>query len=596
VGRRLEGAEVRVDRLSGAPGILTAITNGSGDFLLSGLSPGLYVLTASKDGYASATSKLNTLLQSSIALTLPPLLGEMRPGGLEAQALPDSSWALRQPKRDLLREQRAALAPVEEETMPASDVGARLDGELQHWIALGGGADAEQRTSRLDLGTRFNSPASDTLQVSALLGDRHGPRLSGAAGRADGFEQETHGYGARWERDLGGAGAMDVQFGFRSVEVQADDASAAEDASPRGLPSSAENQMWQATGRYRREISDRRHMELGVRARRLQLDTPGALAVSVLDDAGGVPFSEADSGWALDLSGREQMALRGPLSLDYGFNYHRRAEEFGLDGVSDAFIPEAGVTIASPNGPRWSAAISLALDRPQERSFESEQQAAADSDQGLLSRVGYRLGMQYPLQRLGLSLGVNATYHPYAYAPLSESDSPLAIQTPLARSLMLSEGNAESLEFGVSLEKRFRKLVAALGSQMGQVEGYMVTGYFDEIPIQQVSYNLVRYMVASARGYRPDLGTLVHLDYQRFLNNPEQDFDPSGLAYLHERLNLGLEQELPFVDLWNARWRALVALQSLHTDALRGDDLVPLRAAGVRESERRLSGGIAIRF
>jgi len=106
----------------------------------------------------------------------------------------------------------------------------------------------------------------------------------------------------------------------------------------------------------------------------------------------------------------------------------------------------------------------------------------------------------------------------------------------------------------------------------------------------------VRYMVSSARGYFPDSGTLVHADYQRYLNNPGQSLDAASLSYLYERVDLGVEQDLPFVTLWNARWRLLAAFQTLHTDSLSDADVESLRRSGVRESESRLSGGLAIRF
>jgi len=106
----------------------------------------------------------------------------------------------------------------------------------------------------------------------------------------------------------------------------------------------------------------------------------------------------------------------------------------------------------------------------------------------------------------------------------------------------------------------------------------------------------VRYMVSSARGYFPDSGTLVHADYQRYLNNPGQSLDAASLSYLFERVDLGVEQDLPFVTLWNARWRLLAAFQTLHTGSLSDADVESLRRSGVRESENRLSGGLAIRF
>ncbi len=628
-GLRIAGAQVRVEATAGERQVSTATTGTSGEFSLAGLAPGLYILTAHKEGYAASTSRLNTLIDSRIAMTLSPVLGEVRPGEEPGPAAPAGpGWVLRQPRGDLLRQQ--GLVASSAERLPAGPVAAsqaRFHTDFQHLLELGSGARAGGRAMQLDVGSEPGTEARVALSASsekrfaqseassaaprkehdwrrAELGARFEPRpgdsvelsarveehtyATGERGAAQqtGFDQEVSGYAARWERSFGGVGSIDVAFGYRAAEVDADDQA---DSDP------TQSEIWQAAGSYKVEIGDRRQMEVDVRARRLQVDSPGALPVSIFDEDGGLPGAGAQGAWALDLSGREQRALRGPLSLDYGFSYHRRAEDLSTSDAADAFIPEAGVTVQQADGPRWSAGISLALDRPGAGGSESPAEPAADGSD-MLSRFGYRLSMDYPLERLGLNVAVNATYHPYAYAPLGDEAAPLEISTPLRRSLMISEGNAESREVGVRLEKRFRGFVGALGSQVGQVEGYLMTGYFDEVPVQQVSYNLVRYMVASARGYRPGSGTLVHVDYQRFLNNPKQAFDPASLSYLYERLDLALEQDLPFVDFWDARWRLLVALQNLRTDALRGDDLQSLRQAGVRESERRLSGGLAIRF
>jgi hypothetical protein len=640
-GRPISAAEVRVNLVSGAPAVLTATTNGAGEFFLSGLAPGLYLLTARKDGYATASSRLNTLVQTSIALTLPPLLGDLRPEGEEpAPVPPDRAWALRLPRRDLLREEgaQAAAAGGGEDAEPQPRGNAAAGGEFQQLIALGGNDTAGGQAGRIDLGAelggeveltlsgesddstlegnaaqgvadkdferrqarlgaRFDSDQHDSVEISALISDRRYNLQTDAAPGADaeGYAQQVRGYGARWERDLGSLGAVDVAVDYRSAQLTAGAPdSAARSGSPAPVFGSAGNEVWQAAASYQLGINDRRRMHIDMRARRLQMDDPAALIVSTFEDVGGFP-GDARGEWALDLSGREQMALGGPLALDYGFNYHRRAEELFSPG-STAFIPEAGVTLSQADGTLWSAGISMALDRPEGPGGYDNAPVPTAQEAGLLSRFGYRLGMHRPFPRLALNVALNATYHPYAYGPPGEASTPLEIRTPLRRSLMVSEGNAQSMEVGLRLEKRLRRLVAALGSQWGHVEGYLVTGYFDEVPVQQVSYNLVRYMVSSARGYFPDSGTLVHADYQRYLNNPGQSLDAASLSYLYERVDLGVEQDLPFVTLWNARWRLLAAFQTLHTDSLSDAGVESLRRSGVRESESRLSGGLAIRF
>jgi hypothetical protein len=634
-GHRLTGVTVQVSR----------------QFFLTGLVPGLYALTARKDGYDSVSSKLNTLIDRSVTLVLPPVLGEMLPDDGAVDLPPDSGWALRLPRRDLLRDlgTEAALLPdtgasasapsAPVATRTAGDTGSRVDGQLEQTFAFfSADGEAEGRTTQVDVGASLGSDArlslsglsggtsldtgsdanslhkehehqfarlgaefrprpNDRVEFTALLRERSYTLVPAMAEPEDGFDQDLEGYAARWQRTLGDRGSMDVSVDYRAVEVMARAAStpsSTEDGAS-SVFSNADNELWQAVGSVQLDLSDRRRMSVDLRARRVNVATPGSLAMPAFQPSGSVP-GDGRERWAFDLHGREERALDGPLSLDYGFRYHRRTEGVFSQASTDAFIPEAGVTIAQQDGTRWSAGISLALDTPEALFEETRSTPAGLQEDGLLSRVGYRVGVRHPFQRHDLTLALDATYHPYAYAPLYRDTPEPNLAGPLQRPFVVSEGNADSLQVGLGLEKRFRSFVAALESQLGQVEGYMATGYFDEVPVQELTYNIVRYMVASARGYRPGSGTLVHLDYQRYLNDPSDDLDLSGPPYEFERIDLGLEQELPFIALWDARWRLLVAYQTLRTDSEERADLATLRGAGVLPSESRLSGGLAIRF
>jgi hypothetical protein len=600
-GYRLAGARILVEPLHGASAVEPVVSDPRGEFILAGLAPGVYRLTGQRDGYRPATFTLNTTVQSSVLLTLPALLGEIRDDEPDPARLPaDRGWALRLPRRDSLREQTPAVGPLDlAQVWEGERARASLDGRISHAVGAGSGnrgsrassllleaplgpllhlslageagerplegaGDLDRRSARI--GTQLQGGAHDTLRIEASLAEQESTL-------EEGYEMSVRAYGARWERRLEGSGAMDMQFGFHSADVD---------------PANTEDRLWQASGTYRVDL-DARQMQFALRARRLQSNTPGQVVVAAAQAAGGFPSATPEA-WAFDLSGREERVLSGPLSLDYGFAYHRRAQELLSQASDDALIPEAGLTLSRPDGGRWSAAVSLALDRPQERADSP----APNSSDDLLSRLGYRLGMDYPLGKLDMNVAVSATYHPYAYAAPGGSSS--GASQPLANSLLIHEGGAESLDVGMAVEKRFKNLVAAVGSNIGQIEGFLVTGYFDEMPVQQVRYNLVRYWVASAHGYRPDTGTRVRLDYQRFLNNPEDIPDPPSLSYSYQRVDLAVEQDLPFLDMWNARWRALLALETRHTDPLDGDNLADLRSAGIPESERRLSGGVAIRF
>lgn len=640
-GRRLAEAAVQISLLPAQSATITTTTNARGEFFLPGLVPGLYLLTASKDGYRPASSRLNTLIDRSVSLVMPPVLGEMLPEDASVPRLADSGWALRLPRRDLLREVGAeAGGPATSDRAPErAGTGGRVDGSLdQRFAFLSSAGDAGGHTTQVDLGadlgadfritlsglsggTRLDSSdegeplykeqqdqfarlgaeyrprQNDWIEFSALLSRRDYTVVPTAASPEDGFDQELQGYGARWGRSFGDRGSMNVAVDYRAVEVfgKASGEFDPNNGEVQSIIDNADNELWQAFGTVQLSLNDQRRMTVNMRARRVNVATPGSLAMQAFEPSGGLP-GDGRERWAFDLRGREERALNGPLSFDYGFRYHRRTQSFFSKASTDAFIPEAGVTVSQRDGTRWRAGISLALDTPEALFAETGQATPELEEEGLLSRVGYRLGVKHPFQRQNLTLAVNAVYHPFAYAPLDRDTPELSLARPAQRPFLLSEGNAESMQIGLELEKRFRGFVAAVGSQMGQVEGYMATGYFDEIPVQEITYNLVRYMVASARGYRPGSGTLVHLDYQRYLNDPTDGLDMAGQSYELERIDLGLQQDLPFIALWDARWRLLVAYQTQRTDAETQSDIATLRGAGILPSESRLSGGVAIQF
>ncbi|MCZ6777352.1 MAG: carboxypeptidase-like regulatory domain-containing protein [Acidobacteria bacterium] len=649
-GRRLAEVAVQISLLPAQSTAITTTTNARGEFFLPGLVPGLYLLTASKDGYGFATSRLNTLIDRSVSLVMPPVLGGMLPEDASVPRPDDSGWALRLPRRDLLRETgveavlsdngpNAARPATPDRTPERNGTGARVDGSVdQRFAFVSSAGEAQGHTTQVDLGVDLGSDfritlsglsggarldssdkgeslhkehenhfarlvaeyhprPNDRIELSALLSSRDYTVVPTTGAPADGFDQDLKGYGARWEHNLGGRGSMNVAVDYRAVEVFSKASEAADPDSGHIQPSirSANNELWQAFGTLQLRLNDQRRMIVNMRARRLNVATPGNLAMSAFSPLGSTPGNGRER-WAFDLHGREERVLNGPLSLDYGFRYHRRTQRVFSEASTDAFIPEAGVTISQRDGTRWSAGISLALDTPEALFAETGQATPGLEEDGLLSRVGYRFGVRHPFQRKSLTLAVNAVYHPFAYAPLDRDTPEPNLAGPVLRPFLVSEGNAESMRIGIELEKRFHGFVAAVGSQVGQVEGYMASGYFDETPVQELTYNLVQYIVASARGYRPGSGTLVHLDYQRYLSNPTDGLDMTGQSYELERIDFGLQQDLPSIALWNAHWRLLVIYRTQRTDAETQSDIATLRRAGILPSENRLSGGVAVRF
>ena len=77
-------------------------TDAGGRFVIGSITPGVYRVTAIKTGYIAAIDGVNTLLRATIDLVLRPMPQPGQPGS--ESVLEDMSWALRVPKRSIMRE------------------------------------------------------------------------------------------------------------------------------------------------------------------------------------------------------------------------------------------------------------------------------------------------------------------------------------------------------------------------------------------------------------------------------------------------------------------------------------------------------------
>ncbi len=101
LGRVLPGVEIRLAPAGRvAPPVAAVRTDDGGRFAVRGIRPGVYRLVAIKGGYAVFVDRVDTLLRRTLELVLHPAATARAPGN----DVPDRSWALRLPGRDVLEE------------------------------------------------------------------------------------------------------------------------------------------------------------------------------------------------------------------------------------------------------------------------------------------------------------------------------------------------------------------------------------------------------------------------------------------------------------------------------------------------------------
>ncbi len=252
LGRVLPGVEVRLAPAGRvAPPLVAVRTDAEGRFTVRGIRPGVYRLVAIKGGYAVFVDRVDTFLRRTLELVLHPA----RTAPDAARAVPDRSWALRLPGRDVLedlgpgsgpgpglrREQpwfALGLAPLDLDAGPgghgngvdvtvrgtsAPGSGRQWTGELRHRGARGRDGLLE-RNDRLSLSGRGNwGPAHLPLEVRAAAWRRESRRLDGEEG--PGARGKTRGRQlAVGLRGDGGPGAWRVLAEWRSLRDEQDDA------------------------------------------------------------------------------------------------------------------------------------------------------------------------------------------------------------------------------------------------------------------------------------------------------------------------------------------------------------------------------------
>jgi hypothetical protein len=384
---------------------------------------------------------------------------------------------------------------------------------------------------------------------------------------------------ARWTKALGPNASIDVGVGYRELTLDLAGEGALELygtgqsalASRHAAASSALTAELGDAHRVRVAL-EALHYDHGAMDGRLTADT---LAGPALDVGIG------SAGWRYRLDAADDWRLGGPVVVSYGLGY--QSARFGQEVAY--LIPRAGLLLEVGPATRLSGFLSWLV---QDGSYPEQLVSREGAD-----RLGYQLSLD---QRLGprgsLVLSTEASPVQRAFPGLDERELPMAED---ARLLFVADGNATTSWTGAEWSQRFRGGSGLLGLGRGAVEGNIAPRLPGDLPLLHLRLDRIDFKVAKA-GVRIDsIGTALEVQYRQLesqaLAAPGED--PERF----QRVAVYLDQEIPFLQVHDVRWRVMLVYQGTLREPDPAEpvgDLAALRRTLVDAD--RISGGLAVSF
>ena len=632
-GSPVEGVQVFLGRTGEE--IVSVLSDRDGRFLFEGIRPGGYTLLAIKDGYQAAFSRVNTVVQHSLDLTL-NLLGETVDGTRDQEPRrTDAGWMLRLPRRDLLREVERDAVPVASresegaEELPAARTGARpvqgrpgFQAEIRQWysmawrgeladdtpddgtvtqVALSGqrgdslvwAVAGELQRSSLELednALSSHDASSQQLQFNVDLAPNPRNQVGISAyfdqsdlsyaladfGGAEGRDTQMWGYDAAWSTRLGAESDLDLQVGYGAARADGAGMNAGEDG---GLGLS--DQRWRARGAVTFTPAAGHRLQLGMRAHVFDFDSEDVRLTLGPQLAMDGLMGTGRQGWTVSLYGRDTFDVASRLALDVGFDYHH----IGFEEVAFLLVPQAGVTYRPTPGQTVRALVTVNV---RERLGGPEPEAETFEPR---SRVGYLVSWERESAR-NLSLAVAAAIRPFT----QEMAAAGPVFAPTRGGIVFaSDGNASSRELSFRVEKRMRVVHSATGMRVGDMEGRLLSYVPGDIPSQSLGYNLARFVSTTVDTVIVPTGTNIGLTFH-WVDNDNLRLGPDVAGPVtFQSLDMMVQQQLQMVP-GRAQWKVLLAYREILNQAESVGESDELTRIGVADQLRRVSGGVSVSF
>ncbi len=599
--------------------VATVRSDSRGRFLIERLEAGAYQIAAVKRGYRTYIGTINTRVDTWIQLVLYPQARLEQAGIPEPE---DDAWALRLPRRNILRETDPALPAFEMATArrpsmyelpvqlsvdqlfkvatdlrraPSDEsVVQGIETRLNVAIPLGSRGNVSARGSRERLkNSRYFDGSAPTGRDSDRLGARFSYDTS--IDTRIQVEAEYAGRGAEWapregvlpavdhemeswrgavglERQLGPATNLRVGLEYAHADlVVPDDQAVRVDQ----LESRSTNRAILGTGTLTLTAERGRRFELDFDAGHLDLSSTSRYSTN---DPGRLHFNGL-AGWTGGFRARETRDLARRFSLIYGVGYRHVVRE------SDASIwtPHLGGQLKfEPLQVRWIATYYATDDW----SSTSESSGGGWEPQ---RPFGYEAAIEVPLAE-HITLSGTVESRPMAAgrraAPLG---GPVAPTGPA----YVTDGNAMLEQNRVTLTRETPTLLLFAELSRAAIDGSVAAALAYDLPFQDLAErDLDCHTGRLGLRFIPQ-GTLVTLDLRDLRESRHANVDADSTQ---RQVELTLIQDLLQRDDLG-RWRFLMSLSMAEWSSGDPGDLRQIASADRLEAtDGRLSAGLSLEF
>jgi hypothetical protein len=632
LGQRIPDVEILVvSPSSGGNPIAAARSDAAGLFSVSGLAPGLYRVAALKGGYLTFLGQVNTRVDNWLDVI-------MRPAAVAASnagaTLPeDVTWALRLPRRSLLRETEAEVVPaggfpaedrqagdsfsdsslrVQVEQLfalrrgPRPDAGAAPGGQgaetrLSVASALGqrgsirfrgahesfdttrsrgdSGSSASQGAVNASVDFVCDTGRDSRVAVEAFYNERdfrlasENPGIEGGAERRG---RRSWGYDAAWSTQLDAASNLALEVDFLESRLDL-----AAELLELPAPSSSEpvsHRSVGAAGSYETLAAGGHQLEVDFRARLVRSPLPALRAPS-----GELRVDpQAVSGWSVGLEAQDTWRVSGPFALVYGLGYRHSLASRDVSLV----VPRVGGS--------WSIdelALSFLVSYHRVDSWGGADRDVASLVFRPAGSLGYEAQLELPLgDRLRLRGATRS-----APIQLESSAGTRGAEATEFQPAYLTDGNASVDEDRVALIREGAGVRAFLELISGRAEGNVAPVLPVTMPFQWLSESSLRYRNGRLGLRVAASGTDLLLDYREVAERLA-GLETTGIDYEQQSLELRVAQDLMRLRSLGD-WRFLLALRMGSQDGESSDEWSSTSDARLLSApEREMSAGLSVLF
>ena len=599
--------------------VATVRSDAEGRFLVEHLEAGAYQIAAIKRGYRTYIGQVNTRVDRWIQLVLYPQ------ARVDAAGLPvpdDGAWALRLPRRNILRETDAVLpefemAAARRPTLSGLPVNLKVDQlfkvatdlprapqddsvvqgfetRLNIIVPLGtrgrvsadgsyerltnsrlfdGSAPTRRESDRLSAQFSYDTSISTRLEVEAEYTNRsaHWSPREGLAPGLD-YDQESWRGAVGFEKRFNVSTHLLVALEYVSSDLSLP-VDLANQASTLGPLSS--NRAFTGSGTLTRIGERGRRFELDFNVGHLELSSPNLYATSgrALLHFSGLP------GWAGGIRARETWDLAERFSLIYGIGYRHVVR----DTDASLWTPHLGGRLKlEPLQVQW---IVTYYGVDNWRSNLSPSTGRWDPR----SHFGYETAVELPLAK-NLTLSGSLESRPLTVDRL---DRGIGDRVSVVGPVYVTDGNATLVRNRVALTRETPALLLFAEVSQGAIDGSVAAVLTYDLPFQEIADRNLSYLNGRLGLFFVPQGTRLTLELRgvQESRNAVPELDSA-----QRQVELTLVQDvLQRDDL--GRWRFLMSLSVAEWTSGDPDDLRQIASADrLRATDSRLSAGLSLEF